>query len=182
MLVHMNESKRTAYDIQVMARLRYPMPVRDEDEWGADEAEEAAWEARQRYAEELSREYEDMVENEYLAAEARDEIPGPPPNLIEAELASVSGQIEALEEYRERLLVFARTLSSDLLSARRLAQCTGLSHSTIVRMATDEAIAEVAAEASVVATETLRDVDRRDDPQLFLRLQGAARMTRESDQ
>lgn len=175
----MNDAKRMAYDIEVMARLRYPMPAAGPDDWGADETREAVWEDRRRYAEELAREYEDLVENEYLAAEANDWAPGPAPSLILTELASVSGQIEALEAYRERLLVFARTLASETHSARKLAECTGLSHSTIVRMATDEAIAEIVAEAGAVAADTLRDFDRRDDPQLFLRLQGAARMTRE---
>lgn len=178
-MFRMNDAKRIDYDIQVMARLRYPMPVAEPDDWGADEAAEAIWRDRERYAEELAQEYEDLVENEYLAAEANDWAPGPAPSVILTELANVSGQIDALEAYRERLLVFARTLSSETFSARKLAECTGLSHSTVVRMATDEAIAAIVAEAGAIAADTLRDFDRRDDPQLFLRLQGAARMTRE---
>jgi hypothetical protein len=181
----MKDAKRVDYDIEVMARLRYPMRAADhvDPPEAADLAREAIWVDRERYAKDLVHDHEDRVEHEYLIAEALDDDPGPPPNVIMSELSNVSGQITDLEDYRERLLVFARTLASKPLSARKLAESTGLSHSTIVRMATAEAIAEIAAEAGAVAAGVLQDLDPQDDPQLYLRLQGASRMvTKQDDQ
>ena len=178
----MSEVSKVRYDVEVMARLRYPMPDPagpDDDPETDDLVREDVWEDRRRYARELTEDYDQWVENSYLAADAEGVVPAAPPGVLAMEISRVSDQLAALEAFRDRLLVYARSLAAQPVPARALAKRTGLSHSTIVRMTTAEAIADVATEAAPAAHNALADVDPRDDPQFFLRLQYAAHHGRE---
>ena len=178
---NVKRATRTSYDIAVMARLRYPMPAPVDPD--VDEAaREAVWEDRRQFAEEQEEEYENLLSNAYLTAEVGGDGPGRLPDLITSELAGVARQLQLLEEYRDRLIVFARSLASRPVPARTLGSATGVSHSTIVRMATAEAIADVAMEAGPAAADTLQDLDPRDDPEFYLRLQHAVSIARDGDQ
>jgi hypothetical protein len=173
-------TKRVQYDAAVMARLRFPMPDSLQPDSDADEAaRDAVWDDREQYAREAVEEYDNLVTNAYLAAEALGEATGSAPSVLASELEKVSARLRALEEYRDRLIVFARTLASEPVPARTLAARTGLSHSTILRMATPEAIADIAVEAGPAAAAALEDVDPREDPQLFVRLHYTAKVAQE---
>lgn len=175
----MNDRKRVKYDIAVMARLCFPMP--EPDDTDSDEEPESIWEYRRQFEEDTQLAYDEWVTTEYL--EAKGSEPGDLPDPLTNELGRVSVRLRALETYRDRLIVFARTLASEPVPARTLGRCTGLSHSTIVRMVTPEAIADVATEAAPAAAELLgENFDPRDDPELYLRLQFASRSSKGEDQ
>jgi hypothetical protein len=188
MMNRMNDSSRVQYDVTVMARLRYPMPnlARPDDDPEVDPdvddaVRDSVWDDRQRYAKELTDDYDGWVESIYLSADAEGEAPGPPPSVLAIELERVAIQLTTLETYRDRLLVYARSLASKPVTARALASRTGLSHSTIVRMTTSEAVADVATEAGPAAADVLADFDPRDDPQFYLRLQYAAHLAQDGE-
>ena len=179
-MLHRMVSERVRYDIAVMARLRFPLPSPASTTGieSSEAARDAAWEERTRFADAVERAYDERLANEYLEFD-EDESPPALPNVLAEELTSVSRELHTLEEYRDRLIVFARTLASETVPARALAARTGLSHSTIVRMATQEAVADVGVEAGPVAANTLKDLDARQDPELYRRLQHAARLAAE---
>ena len=179
----MTDSRRVTYDAAVMARLRFPMPdpASDDDDI-ADAVRDDIWQQREQYARELTEGYNELVTSSYLAADSDGSAPGPAPSVVATELGLVSARLKELEEYRDRLIVYARSLASTPVPARAVAASTEMSHSTIVRMATAEAIADIAVEASPAAADVLQDFDPREDPQFYLRLQYAANADRDGAQ
>jgi hypothetical protein len=168
----MGDAKRVLYDIDVMARLKHPLPDTDDPSYHDIKLDVDA--NRWQFANDAARDYSDALDRF-----DPDDGYGLPNPLLE-ELGSVSTEIAILEGYRDRLIVFARTLAAEPASARTVAACTGLSHSTIVRMVTEETIAAVAADVEPAIDAVLTSLDIREDPQFYLRLQQAARMAKEA--
>lgn len=153
------------YDMSVMARLRIPR-----SKPSSPEEDETLGLEREQFVEALRDWYEQVVEGHYLEAEAAGERPGRPPSVVAQEVASISRQIEQLVTYRDQLLVFGRSLASEVVPARHLAARSGISHSTIVRMASDDAIEELAVVAGPVAALALEYLNFQDDPELHARM------------
>jgi Mg2+ and Co2+ transporter CorA len=157
-----------------MSVFRFPVrsPANDIDEISDDEIDEV-WETRRRFVEETEQELDDWFDNVVHARSDGEEWPDPP-NPLESELMWVGDQLARLESYRDRLIVFARSFASDTVPVRTIGQHTGLSHSTVVRMITEEAIEDIAPIVGAVAEKYLtNDLDPRDDPDLYRRLRSA---------
>jgi hypothetical protein len=131
-------------------------------------------EERNDYARDLAEQYQAMVEADYLAAEDFAGLPERP-NMVIRELGRVSRQLADLERYRDQLIVVARALASTPATARAVAQQTGLSHSTVVRMVTPEALAEVAAGVAPLVDQLLEEMEPGEAPAFYLRLRSAAK-------
>jgi hypothetical protein len=173
--------ERLKYDVNVMARLRFPMPDRDEREV-LDEEREEVYENRRAFVEHHLDEVENQIVEVVRRTQAGDGIVGSTPEPLVEELAWVGQQLSMLETYRDRLIVFARTLASETVPARTIGRSTSLSHSTIVRMVTPEAIADIASEASAAAYAALHSGwEPRDDPEFYLRLNAALVSTPEGE-
>lgn len=160
--------REVGFDIAVIARLC----IAD----GADGSPpEVLFEERAAYARDLAEEYEAMVEADYLAAEDSTTVGLPErPNMVTREIGKVSRQLADLERYRDQLIVVARGLASAPATARAVAQQTRLSHSTVVRMVTPEAIAEVSATVAPLVEQLLEEMEPGEAPGFYLRLRSAA--------
>ena len=154
------------FDIAVITRLRLP----DEPDGPPPEV---LIEERNDYARDLADQYQAMVEADYLEA---DDVAGLPerPNMVAFELAKVSRRLADLERYRDQLIVVARALASTPITARAVAQQTGLSHSTVVRMVTPKALADVSASVAPLAEQALDDIEPGEAPAFYLRLRSVA--------
>jgi hypothetical protein len=158
-----------------MSVFRFPVrtPANDLDEVSDDEID-AVWETRRRFVEETEQDLDDWFDNVVHARSNDEEWPPDPPNPLESELMWVGDQLARLEAYRDRLIVFARSFASDTVPVCTIGRHTGLSHSTVVRMITEEAIADIAPIVGRVAEKYLtKDLDPRDDPDLYRRLRSA---------
>lgn len=171
----MTSYRRALYDIDVIARLRFPMP--DGPHQGMEDEIEAVWNDRQAFVEasreELERQLDELMSDD-------GEIAREPDPLFD-ELCRVSHLLASLQRYRDQLIVYARTFASETIPARTIGNIANMSHSTIVRMITEESVAAVAPEASAAAYDALDDAaDRlRDDPEFYLRLKAALISTEE---
>ena len=156
------------YTARVMAALRFPFPQdryhEDGDEVAFDEMTRAAHDNQQQYVEELVHEYQRQAEgweqqmNAMDLDENADQLPAYPDLLLD-ELDAISAQIRELEEYRDRLLIFARLFALEPQAARKLADRVGMSYSTILRNATDADVAQVQAIAQQEAAALVHDKD-----------------------
>ena len=156
-----------------MSRFRFPNPEVYDGEVMDEELEEV-WANRQAFVEAKEEAIGDTLTDVFLDDPDEDD-GGDLPDPLTEELRWLGNQLEWMEAYRDRLIVFARSLASDTVPARTIGKCTRLSHSTIVRMTTDAAIAEVAKTVAPVAYDFLhRDgYDPRDDPEFYRRLRAA---------
>ena len=179
----MNWLTRTRYDLEVMSAFRFPMPAPvSEDDEVSEEERGDVWEARQAFVDERQQAIEDRVGDLAFLASDEDEWEGPPDPVV-MELRWVGDQLEWLEAYRDRLIVFARSFASDTVPVRTIGRCTRLSHSTVVRMITEDAVAEIGPFVSPVAHKYLEgDFDPRDDPEFYRRLRAGLRSDPRADQ
>jgi len=170
----MTSYRRALFDIDVMARLRFPMP--EDPDVVSDEEVEAVWENRRSFVEQ----YRELLEQrlDELMTDGYD-IDAAPDPLVE-ELGWVGDQLAWMQIYRDQLIVFARTFASEAIPARTIGDCTNMSHSTIVRMVNEDSVAAIAPEVSGAAYHALHAVDNhRDDPEFYLRLKAALVSTEE---
>lgn len=72
----------------------------------------------------LTEGYNELVTSSYLAADADGSAPGPAPSVVATELGVVSARLKELEEYRDRLIVYALSLASTPVPARAVAART----------------------------------------------------------
>jgi hypothetical protein len=94
----------------------------------------------------------------------------------------VSQRIRKLERHRDQLIAFARSYAVDPESMRVIGTATGLSHTTIMRIADDAAIRSVARHARKIAEKMLAWLNPREEPALFARLSKVAADTRKVTQ
>lgn len=169
----MSWSDRVRYDLEVMSRFRFPRPEVDDPEVMEDELEEV-WSHRRAFVEAKEEAIGNILTDAFLD-DPDDDAGGELPDPLTEELRWVGDQMAWMEAYRDRLIVFARSLASDTVPARTIGKCTRLSHSTIVRMTTDAAVADIAKTVAPVAFDFLhRDgYDPRDDPEFYRRLKAA---------
>jgi len=77
------------------------------------------------------------------------------------------------------LIAFARSYAVDPESMRVIATATGLSHTTVMRFATDSATRKVASFAGPIAEDILTELTAREDPDLYARLSKIATQARQ---
>ena len=97
-----------------------------------------------------------------------------PPAPVLDELRSVASRIVELQTYLNRLIVYARLFAAEPSIARTVARATGISHSTIGRMATPELVADVAGQAQPVARARMEDLRPATNPHFYRRLAAIA--------
>lgn len=155
------------YTARVMAALRFPFPQgrysEDGDAVAFDELTRAAVDYQQEYVNELLHEHGQRAEGwehqmNAVDFEDADQLPAYPDLLLD-ELDRISVRLRELEEYRDRLLIFARLFALEPQAARKLAERVGLSYSTILRNATDEDVSRVQAVAQHEAAALVHDKD-----------------------
>jgi hypothetical protein len=156
------------YTARVMAALRFPFPKEryneDGDAIDYNEMMQAAHYNQEQYVEELlddhGRQSEAWKHQMDAIGFEEDENRLPAyPDLLLDELDSISGQIQELEDYRNKLLIFARLFSLEPQAARKLADRVGMSYSTILRNASDEDVRDVQAIARQEASALVHDKD-----------------------
>jgi hypothetical protein len=162
MLVRMNLSDEATYDISVMARLRFP----DDD----DSAQLGIEEQRNEFVRETVEAYESDFSRSWTASEEDEGHSFDPPDPLLDELSRTASQISWLTAYLDKLVVYARSFAAETSSARTIAEHTGVSHSTIVRMATPELIAAVATQAQSVAQSRMKNLEPIRNPIFYRRL------------
>lgn len=145
------------YEAETISRLRHPKSSVDPDNPDADQL---VGEAAHEYASDLAAHHVGRVEGWIDTVELDDG--GEPtqeyPSLILAELAYTAREIAQMEEYRDRLLVFARLFAFDPKSSRQIAQVAGLSYSSVLRAATDEHTEQVEQVARSEAAQLVRQL------------------------
>jgi hypothetical protein len=162
MLVRMTLSDEATYDIAVMARLRFP----DDGESHQLGIEEQ----RDEFIQEIVEAYESDFSRSWTAFDEDEGHSFDPPDPLLDELSRTAAQISRLTAYLDKLIVYARLFAADTSSARTIAEHTGVSHSTIVRMATPELIAAVATQAQAVAQSRIKNVEPLRNPIFYRRL------------
>jgi hypothetical protein len=182
----MDGRTRIRYDLEVMSAFRFPIrtPVNDFDEVSDDEIDTVR-EARQEFVKDKLEDMDDWVTDLIHSRSDQDQEEEwvEPPDPLEMELRWVGDQLASLEAYRDRLIVFARSFASDSVPVRTIGQHTRLSHSTVVRMITEEAIANIAGVVGPIAHRYLEgDFDPRDDPEFYRRLRAAVSADPRADQ
>src|SRR4051794_30409403 len=141
-------SVETWYDLTMLTTLLHPDP--DDDDHPA--YVEVLEDQRRDHFNEAVETYLHDVEHSWDAYDGDpDNSSFEPPDAVLTELASTASRVAGLQRYLNKLIIYARLFAAEPASARTVAQVTGLSHSTIVPMATPELIAQVAAQVQPVA-------------------------------
>ena len=162
----------TWYEMFVAARLRF-----DGRDWPEDYLDDQL----QEFMDNEVRRYEYDIEQRELAADADDEATFEAPTYLLDSLTAVSAQISELEEFRNQLIAFARSYAIDPESMRVTAAATGLSHSTIMRIASETAVRRVARIAGPAAESALAQLSAREDPDLYARFAAIASQARQAE-
>jgi hypothetical protein len=163
-------SEETWYDLQVLAKLNHPYPD------DADPAEEEVIDdARRDYLEGAVKAYLHQIEHSWSEFDdASENAAFDPPDAVLDELRSTAARIAGLQTYLNELIIYARLFAAEPATARTVAQVTGLSHSTIVRMATPDLIAQVARQAQPVARARMEALKPAVNPLFYRRLAAIA--------
>ncbi|GAA3623662.1 hypothetical protein [Microlunatus ginsengisoli] len=159
-------SVETWYDLSVLTMLRYPAP-HDED----PVAEEVVDDQRRDYFNDAVEAYLRDIEHSWSEYDdGTDRGSFEPPDVVLDELQATAARIADLQNYLNELIIYARLFAAEPATARTVAEVTGLSHSTIVRMATPELIAQVAARVQPVARTQLQALQPATNPLFYRRL------------
>ena len=160
-------SDETWYDLTMLTTLLYP-DADDEDDPGYQEGLD---DLRQDHFNDAVEAYLYGVENSWEAYDGDpDNAPFEPPDPVLSELKSTASRIAGLQRYLNKLIIYARLFAAEPATARTVAEVTGLSHSTIVRMATPELIAHVAAQVQPIARAQLNALQPATNPLFYRRL------------
>ncbi|MBA3529713.1 MAG: hypothetical protein H0T91_10480 [Propionibacteriaceae bacterium] len=152
------------YDILVMARLRYP--------YGEEGSEEGTEDQRRHFIEEFIDDYQRTFDHSLSMFE--EDASFDPPDPVLNELLRTARDLAEISTYLDKLMVFARAFAAETSTTRVIADVTGVSHSTVVRTATPELVARVAAQAQQVAEMQMKGVEPVKNPVFYRRLVGLA--------
>lgn len=162
-----NISDEAWYDILVIARLRYP--------YGEEGTEEGTEDQRRAFVEEFLDNYQRAFDQSWAMFE-EDALRASfdPPDAVLDELSRAAQELAEISSYLDKLIMFARAFAAQTSTTRVIADVTGVSHSTVVRMATPELVAWVSAQAQQVAETQMKGVEPVKNPVFYQRLVGLA--------